>query len=277
MPKKGQVTVFIILGIVILSVGGLLLYLVQNTQKEKLRFEQAKVTLVESKAQAVQSLMENCLLEATERALLFISRQGGYVTTPEPYLEFSIFKIPYYFDEKKLSVPDKGVIERQLAQYIEEDVNLCIQQWPPSPWNITLEENPSAQVTISPATVFVLLYVPTTVTVGDSRVGLDRFQVKIPSTLGTALEVRDSFLAEQEKYPDMVPLSELIQLTEKNKLAVDLQNVESTVIYQLFELSELSEEKLSGETIKKPVLTFAIRYPWQETEGLGEEWEWEEE
>ncbi len=253
MMNKGQVTVFIVIGVVMVLVLGITFVLMQNVAKERLRAEAEQLPVL--RAEPLQQVVENCVQDSLERAVFFISRQGGYYQTPPPYFEFAVFAVPYYFDQKILSVPTKAEVEKNIAEFIVDDFPLCKEELARFPQKIIIDDEPKVHVSLFASTIWAGVTIPIHLYLGEDIVTLDQFQAKIPSELSTILEVRDLLLREQEKYPEAVRLSELVQLAEERHLLFALENVDGTVLYQL---GVPPESPNRG----KLLFTFALRYPW---------------
>lgn len=252
---KGQVTVFIIVGIVIVLVLGITIFLMQKVAKERLQAEAEQPLVL--REEPLQQAVDDCVQDSLERAVFFISRQGGYYRTPPPYFEFAVFNVPYYFDQQILSVPTKVEVEKNLAEFIRHDFAVCEEEIKRFPQKITIAGKPTVQVSLFPSTIRATVAIPLHLHIGESIVTVDQFQAKISSELSTILEVRDLLLQEQEKYPEAVRLSEVVHLAEERNIPFTLENIEGTVLYQL---GVPSESPNHG----KLLFTFAIRYPWNE-------------
>lgn len=260
MIKKGQVTVFIIVGIVMALVLGITAFLMQKVAKERLPAEGEQSLVL--REEPLQQAVDNCVQDSLERAVFFISRQGGYYHTPPPYFEFAVFDIPYYFDQQVLSVPTKAEIEKNLAEFIKHDFAVCEEEIKRFPQKITIAGEPTVQVSLFPSTIRAAVTMPLRLHIEESIVTVDQFHAKINSELNAILEVRDLLLQEQKKYPEAVRLSEVVQLAEERNIPFTLENIEGTVLYQLGLPPESPPQEKPNQG--KLLFTFAIRYPWNE-------------
>jgi hypothetical protein len=156
--KKGQVTIFIIIGIVILFVTAGVLYVSQNFLKEKINDQGVLIESVPTAFQSIQTYTENCLYQVGEQGLLILGQQGGYIypdligefNVPEPTesdgINLEPNKVPYWyynielneanivtFDSKKpkLTLEDDPAlsIEAQLIRFTEEHLNECLRDY----------------------------------------------------------------------------------------------------------------------------------------------------
>ena len=78
--KQGQVTIFIIIGIVILFIFSGILYITKVYTQEELTAEGGPIIAsVPQEFQPLQAYTENCLAQVGRRGLLVLGQQGGYI------------------------------------------------------------------------------------------------------------------------------------------------------------------------------------------------------
>lgn len=154
--KKGQITVFIIVGILILFAFAVFLFLTKEVRTEEFTAEgEPVVAAVPQTFQPIAAYTENCLTQVGERGLIILGQQGGYIY-PDVLGEFSSadpsnadgiylepLKVPYWhynyipneenlieyssLEPKLYAKEDSEMsIETQLARYAEENLNTCI-------------------------------------------------------------------------------------------------------------------------------------------------------
>jgi len=132
MNKRGQVTVFVILGIII--VGVILMFVFLRDNKPGL--EKIPVDF-----QAPYSSFLSCLEDEVEMGVNILESRGGYIDLPNfdpgsSYMPFSNQlnfvgnKIPYWYyvsagNVDKEQVPTKKEMEAQLENFIEERIRQC--------------------------------------------------------------------------------------------------------------------------------------------------------
>ena len=78
--RKGQVTIFIIIGIVLLIIAGIGIYLFNSTGVANLtdtEFESTKT--VDTNLRPIKMFVEKCMNDVGSKALKKIGRQGGYI------------------------------------------------------------------------------------------------------------------------------------------------------------------------------------------------------
>ena len=244
--KRGQVTVFIIIGIVLVALFGLIYVLLADNNVEPV-----PVLTTSSESGAVKKFVENCLEESSKNAIDTVASQGGYINPPHPYFTLDIFKVPYYFDKKILLQPDINIIADEINFFIEEDIGSCLTGIKEFPWKITMEEH-QVKSSILEKEVFVQLNLPLTLSIGDSASTLQDFSVKMDSQLSRAINIHESILKEQEKEPNVIRLSHLMELSDESVVDIYMEHLDGTVFYYI----SFPEDDL--------VYRFAAKYYWSE-------------
>jgi len=113
--KRGQVTIFIIVAILIVASAVMILLLVQ-TQKA---VESPEVI-------DVREYVGACLQDVSKDAIISIGEQGGYYNLPEKTNYFSFFPKPYYIYETEDLVPGMQVLELEISKYIKDNIDFCL-------------------------------------------------------------------------------------------------------------------------------------------------------
>ncbi len=78
MNKRGQVTIFVILGIVVVAAFVLIFFLTDISFKDELSYEEAQV-FVNSRIEPFRTFVEDCAEDSAMVVLNTLGRQGGYV------------------------------------------------------------------------------------------------------------------------------------------------------------------------------------------------------
>ncbi|MEI6731700.1 MAG: hypothetical protein WCK90_03390 [archaeon] len=120
--KKGQVSIFVIVAIVIVAVI-LGIYFLQGN------LSQQSDKNLSPEAQQVKGYVDECLKTTLTEGIITIGEQGGYNTLPEKSNTFFFFAKPYYFSGKQASVPGKDVLEKEITAYIQDNVDACLENF----------------------------------------------------------------------------------------------------------------------------------------------------
>jgi hypothetical protein len=122
MEKKGQITVFIVLGILIVVSIALLLFYSQSRILPDGK-EQAETNQIMS---PLKSQIDYCLEKSLEDTIFFVGMQGGYYYSPAKTEELLLTDIPYYYYEGESLTPDKEEMERQLSLGVRNVLPKCL-------------------------------------------------------------------------------------------------------------------------------------------------------
>jgi len=164
MSRRGQITIFIILGIIILFLVALAIYLQSSSSKVRPPVQQL---VVDAEVEPIQSYVTDCLSAVSKDALIRLGQNGGYINIPtgmrvnpaRPYdsdvLYFAPQVMPYWYYMKPCAessigciiinnppVCDAGTVctipytgpnsmESQLNKFIEDNIAVCINNFSP--------------------------------------------------------------------------------------------------------------------------------------------------
>ena len=92
--KKGQITIFIIAGVIVLLLAGIIFFIGPQLQSED-------ISDVPLEAQPLKLFVEECLSSTAIEGIRLAGIQGGYVDIPEFALETDYSTIAYYYDQGK--------------------------------------------------------------------------------------------------------------------------------------------------------------------------------
>lgn len=205
--KKGGVTIYIIIGIIILLVAVTAIAYSENIRRFYLESRNPEV-------KDVRLFVEQCLQRQTQEAVQIASLQGGYIDIPSvlenkgsylppPSILEPPFKAPYWWDNGVSYVPSEERVELELSNYISENIKSCltfenIEQF--SALNIEIESEPIAKVKLSSNSVSSRLELPLKITIDDKEIKLKSFSKETKSSFtklyNAAKEVMD---VENEK------------------------------------------------------------------------------
>ena len=126
--KRGQITIFIILGLLIVATFVIFLVLKEDAVTEEIKVSEESFT--ELKGENIKSYVDSCLEKVTEDGLMLIGRQGGYYQSP---LDYSILffddKLPYYYYEDETIILGIEDAEKELERYIKDNMPVCVDNF----------------------------------------------------------------------------------------------------------------------------------------------------
>ncbi len=143
MQKRAAVSVFIILGFVLLIIAGGIFVARSYLLKSALERELSKAAAVPEKAKPIKNYFDECLYKLSLDIVRITAMQGGYLEIPDydlpiiprmPFgnrLSYNGIEVPYWFYEtsngvQRYQVPSLETIEEQISKRIEEEFIKCI-------------------------------------------------------------------------------------------------------------------------------------------------------
>ncbi len=167
MDKRGQITAFIVIGILILFAVGFVLYIASL---------RPDLNPFASKETEIEQFIGVCLQETAKEAIITAGTTGGYIDVPEnikinekSYFSFARGvepKIPLWYYRGDPRIPTKEFIAGQISDYIVSNINNCFDNFNifKERYQLILKGNMSAETAINDGNVFVKLNYPLEVT-----------------------------------------------------------------------------------------------------------------
>ena len=148
MKKRGQVSVYIILGLVVLITTVLLFSFRNYIFKSQFERELESIEILEE-FKPVKNYLDSCVSQVALEGAQILGSQGGYIELPQenvpvnPNAPFSnkldVFRnngleVPYWFYEtgngiQKQQIPTLNEMQDQLAVYINSNLNDCLNNF----------------------------------------------------------------------------------------------------------------------------------------------------
>ena len=253
MLKRGQISLFIIIGFVILIlVSGVLLisnYLSKQDIEETIIFIPS----------AMGSFVENCFQEVSKEAMVYVSLQGGYFYVIGDYNDQIIANIPYYFDYGEENVPTKEMIEQEMGNYIVRKLPVCFADFAIfKDQGLIVEEPEEMVVTVDlNSTSSFELYYPLSIAQEDSITTLDEiYMYDIAIDFNNVYSILTEIVEEQELNPNYVPIGFISASAKQNNYEFELSYLDDdVVVYSLVFDRYLID-------LENYVFIFGARYNW---------------
>jgi len=173
--KRGQLTIFIIFGIIFLTITGVLILLNSSSTKENTYSEESFGT------DSIKDHVQSCLSAVSEDAILNNAYSGGYFLLPKESTKDLNDNVPFYFIAGNESIPSNKVIEKELADYIDTMLDLCLNDFntfKKSGFNLSFEE-PITKVKLTPTKIIVNTNMLLTIVKGSVEKTLASFETEI--------------------------------------------------------------------------------------------------
>ena len=223
--KRGQVTIFVIIAILIVA-GILLFFYVQNKTS-------SLTPSIPKDIQPINNFVQDCLRETGENALIRIGEQGGYFLMPEE-VPFVDGRIPYYVYEDRNLMPQKEKIETQINGFIKQELSYCILNFKDfkSQQNIT-HNLKNVKTEINNGNVVISIEYPLTITKGDSASSFKDFHVIIPININKEIMVSKTITENIISEKDGFCLSCIYDIAKDYNVQLDLLDYGDSTIFSI--------------------------------------------
>ena len=121
--NKAQVSIFIIIGVILIIVSAFLIY---NSDIEIFQSHDTKLK------NQISDVVKDCIYQSADTGAFLLGQQGGYIEIPNKIknnptksTDFG-FKIPTW-DTQRGDIPTIDSMEYELKKYIEKESYSCIQ------------------------------------------------------------------------------------------------------------------------------------------------------
>jgi len=179
LKKRGQTTVFIILGILILLIAGTAIYL--SVQTREIDFEEELI--INTPEAQVKAYIDSCLKPITLNGLDIMRKQGGYINVNQAQDIFKVdaTEIPFWLTKEETIIPSLTFMEQELSTYILGNIKPCLgdfQAFKDQNFDITTED--LSVKTAMGNSVVITLDCPIKLSNTQSTTEVTRFVFEVP-------------------------------------------------------------------------------------------------
>ena len=203
--KKSQITIFIITGLIIVTITGFL-FLNQYKNKSVKIIDEDSLLSLENRADQITSYVEQCLYEITVLALFNrLGLQGGYIDPDTENIQWQrsgFIKIPYWYYEGEDFSPTLENVENGLSNYLLEKAKNCTN----FEGFISLQgieiiksDNPKIKVVINDNDVSVEYFYPIIMKIDDNQKTVDMFFTKVIVPIGADFKLAKDILIRMKQ------------------------------------------------------------------------------
>ena len=255
--RKGQITIFIILGIVIIASVSLLLYF-RSVSTNDSNSEIEKIFETSTDAIPIKTFVESCLGNVADDGIIYTSLRGGYYIVADG-VEQPFMKIPYYFYLGSEDVPTTSEIEAEISKYVSSEIDKCLNDFTSfKEIGYKIETDDKTVKTNLGKSVSIRLEYPIKVTKGESTTTITDFHYNINFNFAKLYNIIFDFATEHQKNPDFVPIGHLSFLAQKNNMTYNLIYTNDNEVIYSFIFNDLFDY---NETL---LFNFAAKYNWSD-------------
>lgn len=229
MKKRGQITIFVIIGIVI--VVGALIFIGVN------RMSDSELSSVGG--DEVQNFIEECAYDSLEQIIFYIGLGGGYIFVPENSNEYGI---PYYYREGNLLIMEKSELEEEIEIYFNQEFELCLDDFKRFD-NIKINaEEIRSKIVIGENEVNLNLDFIVNLEKGETSYILDKFnKITLSNNIGKIHRISKEIVSEDINRENIC-LNCIYEKIENENLQVDLFEFEDDFVLTIMDDSHQLKE-----------------------------------
>ncbi len=209
VQKRGQVTVFLVIGVVILFLAAGMFYMVSSSQKDKMAVAEEETPLSIRIKPQLRMYVESCLKDTAVPGIFLLGMQGGvvYPENPDTILltEEAIINYAYLNGVNQL---DLGIMEEELNQYVEDSLPECLDGFAvfeKQGINVEQKSQMEASTLIADNHVKITLEYELEARVGTDVISLETFSYAAPLRVGEVVGEAESIVENLEKNPHVSP------------------------------------------------------------------------
>lgn len=126
MNKKGQITLFVILGVVIIGALALGFYFRQQIATKEVREEAAELTGLPPDVDTLREEVEDCAKQVSDEALYFVGRQGGYFLAPDDSIVVGDDSVAFGVQNNAKTLVSEETFKNEISSYVNAFLPECV-------------------------------------------------------------------------------------------------------------------------------------------------------
>ncbi len=215
---KGQVTAFVIIGIVLLAVGVTVYTFREQLFVATFGEELEENIVVPQQAERVKIYVDTCLESVALQGISLLSAQGGYINLPVNEVPTMVHpfgnaldlfgggagQVAYWYTEtaaglEKNQVPTKAQMESALGKYIDENLESCLNNLRPlrnQGYSFT-PAIPSSRVVINEKDIIIQTEYPIIMQKGEFSFTFSRFRKNVNTKLGSLYQIAVALMQKE--------------------------------------------------------------------------------
>ena len=194
MKQKAQVTVFVLIGCIVLAVFLAVGLFVHSFTSDESQVARQQVYDATDFAGEIQHYIQTCVNRVTTQGLRDIASQGGYYRLPD--LADGSLRIPYYYLDEML-IPSVSVVENHISLYVADKLRECADLTPFEERGYTFKEGVLEVTTsLQNNSAMIRISYPLDITLGDNTKQLQWYESLISTRLMLLLDVSRVFVED---------------------------------------------------------------------------------
>lgn len=252
--KRGQITLFVILGIIVLAVIGLGIYFKESLLEQRELAEVAERAVVAPEVQQIYNHVFDCVDRIARDGLVVVGLQGGYFEPPEDSIELPEegIAIAIGFDKGENKLPSLETIRSEMAAYVDSYLPTCVDLELFEGYSFE-EDLPTTQVDVLDDRVVFVVNYPIKVEKNGNVFNLNTpYKFPYPVRLQRVYEISQKIVQKEIENPTSIDINYLLDLgVEIDVLPFDDESVVYLLTDEESELDDLPYIFMFGNRFEK--------------------------
>lgn len=227
MRKKSQVTLFIIMGLVVLFIVGFVIYIGYSRVKDISERGITKSGAFLFAEDPVIALTQSCIKTVSIEAGYAIGLYGGYAQSPQGNFQTQIegteYNITIVLKQAQNGLLSINEVEQQIGEYIKSNLPKCVNYFEDfRKQGYKIEQGTiSSRVEIKDDSYYVRVSYPLTVKIGNKEKKISDFPgVNVPIRIKHILQIANEIVDKSIANPEIIEISYLLDLQKDNIIAL---------------------------------------------------------
>ena len=244
MKTKGQISIFVILGLVLAAIIIGIAFFRAEIYSKLGEVGIVKEAALPSQVENIKNEIQSCLQYLGEDTVLLVGMQGGYVKldsrTKYSTVFINILSDPtfpyqgtaYLYDKGQKKVPSLESIEKGMEDYINENVKQCQKEY--TGFKVEYDTRVQPEVEIQEKKVNFNVAWNIEVSKDESEYKIRDFKFDVPVRLGEIYNIVNKIVDQQVALKSKdVCASCLTDISAENDITIEVQGIEEDTIYLL--------------------------------------------
>ncbi|MBS3123409.1 hypothetical protein J4437_02105 [Candidatus Woesearchaeota archaeon] len=253
MFKRGQITIFLVVGILILFITAGGYFLKNKLSVSNFEQESKMVEPLTFKTASLKIYADSCLKEAVLSSIQIVAAQGGYAYFYGETILRENIEIAYHLKNEKVIYPGNYFLENELSLLIKDAFGLCLNKISISPGTEIKTGEMKINLAINQKKIAVKIDYPITILQENKEITLENYQGEYDSNLGYLLKASSelvTILSSQKTIP-------LNTLSSYDLIIKVMPIGDKSIIYSLVDEQNIVDER--NRVNRQPlVFNFAV-------------------
>jgi len=183
MNKSGQITVFIIIGVIVLAFLGISIFYISTEYEQRIETQQAVTEEQRLVIAPAQSYITTCIKNLAEDGLFLQGFQAGYIWLHEkiPSITTYYSEVPYWFKGRGIA-PNEEFVTKELQRYINSFLLDCVNALELPGYKVEIGRV-NSRVSLRAEDILVEVFMPVKLERGEFTYEVDTYAVELPIRL----------------------------------------------------------------------------------------------